>query len=262
MSNKSTFAVIPDKHTTAEIALLAAETGAIVFDTDKEMCYEYIDSAWVPLTVGGDNNVMGNAAKTSYNKLTGYTKIDNRPSSISSQSYAIQVRGYQRDTTGTYKSVDSEADIRTTGGASAYGVSGVAKVDGGVTATASTVIGCYGQARVDTSGVLAGASFLVGLYGLIEASPAMTATHVTSCWLDSHQANAVTGEHDLLYMTNNGAAQMDQAIYIYGGNKITNLLRLSTVSGMVAATATTSGTSKKIKIIIDGTTYYLNAYTG
>jgi hypothetical protein len=109
---------------------------------------------------------------------------------------------------------------------------------------------------------MAGAGFMAGLYGLIEASAAITASHVCSAWLDSHQANAVTGSHQLLYMTNNGAATMDQAIYLYGGDKITALMELDHVSGMVSDTAETGGTAKKIKITIDGVVHYLNAYTG
>jgi hypothetical protein len=212
--------------------------------------------------IDGDANVMGNLLKTAYNKLTGYTKIDNRPAAgTSAGTYAIQVRGYHRDTSGNFFGIDNEADLYTTGTGSVRGASNVAKVRAGITATDSTLIGCYGQARVDSTGVLAGNSFLVGLYGLIEASPAVTANHVTSCWLDSHQAEAVTGEHDLLYMTNNGAAVMDQAIHLYGPN-ITNFIKLDTCSTFVTATATTSGTSKKIAIDVDGTTYYINIYTG
>ncbi len=213
--------------------------------------------------LGKDTNYIGNVLKTSYQRVTGYTKFDNRPAEGTSAGlYAIQVRGYHRDTSGNFIGVDCEADLKTTGTGSIRGTQGVGKIRSGVTGTGSTIIGVYGQARVDTGGVMAGNSFLCGMYSLIEASPAITANHVTSLWLDSHQANVVTGAHDLLYMTNNGAAQMDQAIHIYGGNKITALFNLDTVSGMVAATATTSGTSKKIKIKINGVTYFLNAYTG
>jgi len=212
--------------------------------------------------VGNDSNVIGNLLKTSYNKLTGYTKIDNRPAAgTSAGSYALQVRGYHRDTSGNFTGVDCEADLYTTGTGTVRGTQGVAKVRSGVTATGTTLIGVFGEAKCDTGGVVAGSSFLAGLYGLIEAGPAMTATHVTSCWLDSHQANAVTGEHDLLYMTNNGTAVMDQAIHLYGPY-ITNFIKLDTCSTFVTATATTSGTSKKIAIDIDGTTYYINVYTG
>lgn len=143
----------------------------------------------------------------------------------------------------------SDNNIGATGTASATAILWVATVETGVTATWSTIIGTYGQARAD--GTVAGASFMTGLYGLIEASAAITATHVTSCWLDSHQAAAVTWQHDLLYMSNNGAATMDQAIYIYGWNKISNLFELNTVSGMTNA-ANGSGADVYINITIDG----------
>ena len=205
-------------------------------------------------------NVIGNTAKTSYNKLTGFTKIDNRPSSVSAESYGLQVRAYHRSTgSGNFTGVDSETYLKATGSGSIRSVQGVAQIASGVTGTDSTLIGTYGQARVD--GDMAGNSFLVGLYGLIEASTALTANHVTSCWLDSHQANAVTGQHDLLYMTNNGAAVMDQAVHLYGPN-ITVWHNFDTCNEFIANTATTSGSSKKIKISIDGTTHYINAYTG
>ena len=207
---------------------------------------------------GSTQNTIGNALKTSYNKLQGYTKIDNRPATVSAEAYALQIRGYQRDTTGTYKSVDAEAGIRTDGAASAYGVSGVAKLDGGVTATAVSIFGVYAQARVDTGGVLAGNSFLVGSYSLIEAGPAVTANHVTSCWLDSHQADAVTGAHDLLYMTNNGAAVMDQAIHLYGPN-ITSFINFDTCSTFLTSGGATSVT-QKLAVMVDGAVRYINLY--
>ena len=216
-------------------------------------------------TIGASSleNVIGNSDKTSYNKLTGYTKIDNRPSTVSAESYALQARGYQRDTTGIYKSIDSEAELRTTGGASVYGVSGVAKVDGGVTATASSVFGLYGQARVDTGGVLAGNSFLCGTYSLIEAGPAVTANHVTSLWLDSHQANAVTGQHDLLFMSNNGAAVMDQAIHVYGQSitSFINFASCTTVSdSSFISTGGATSVTNKIAVMVDGAVRYINLY--
>jgi hypothetical protein len=63
-------------------------------------------------------------------------------------------------------------------------------------------------------------------------------------------------------MTNNGSATLDQAIYVYGGDKTTALMELDTCAGMVSDTAETGGTSKKIKITIGGVVHYINAYTG
>jgi hypothetical protein len=141
-----------------------------------------------------------------------------------------------------------------------YGLFGVALVASTFTVTGGTIVGTYWQARVD--GALAGASFVAGLYGLVEASSAMTASHVCSAWLDSHQNNAVTGSHQLLYMTNNGSATMDEAIYLYGGDKMTALMSLDHCAWMVSATAETGGTAVKIKINVDWVLHYINAYTG
>lgn len=208
----------------------------------------------------GTTNYIGATAKTGYNRLAGYTKIDYRPTGGGTNSYALQARMEIGGTSGSFIGFDNETHLKATGTASVRGTQGVAVVDATYTATGTTLIGTYGQARAD--GNVAGSSFMAGLYGLIEASAAITASHVASIWADSHQANAVTGEHELIYASNNGAATMDSVMYIYGGDKITNLLKLKTVSGMVSDTAETSGASKKIKIDIDGTTFYINAYAG
>lgn len=243
---------------------LIAQTDGSLLDSSTNGAYNTSVTGTVAVTgnanLEGTTNQIGDDAKSAYNKLTGHTKIDDRPTGGTADDYALQVRSESAKATGTHWGVDCETHLKADGAASLRSVQGVAVVDATFTATASTLIGTYGQARAD--GTVAGASFMTGLYGLIEASAPITATHVTSCWLDSHQAEAVTGQHDLLYMTNNGAAQMDQAIHIYGGDKVTALLNLDTVSGMVAATAETGGSSKKIKIVIDGVVHYINAYTG
>lgn len=206
----------------------------------------------------GARNQIGNAEKTSYNRVTGFTKFDNRPSSVSAEAYTIQVRGYNNATSGEFKGVDAHVYLRTNGSGYLRGSKGVAMVDSGVTATGSWIIGASGMAVVD--GVMAGASYLVGLSGAIEASNApITAALVTSCWLDSQQNQAVTGVHNLLNMTNNGAAVMDEAIRVHAGGKITNLLALNSVSGMVSASKAT-GSASKIKITVNGSTRYINIY--
>jgi hypothetical protein len=177
-----------------------------------------------------------------------------------SSFYNVELRAEFIGASGTFYGLNNEAHLDADGTASVFGNFGVAKVTTGFTCTDGTIVGCYGQARAD--GTMAGSGFMAGLYGLIEASAAITASHVCSAWLDSHQANVVTGSHELLYMTNNGAAVMDQAFFIYAGNSITALMEINTASGMVSDTAETGGTAKKIKITLDGVVYYLNAYTG
>jgi hypothetical protein len=241
-----------------------AQTDGSLLDSSTNGAYNTSITGTIAATgnanLEGTTNQIGDDAKTAYNKLTGHTKIDDRPTGGTSDDYALQIRSESAKETGTHCGVDCETHLKADGDTSLRSVQGVAVVDATFTATDSTLIGTYGQARVD--GTMAGNSFLCALYGLIEAGTAITANHVTSLWLDSHQDEAVTGAHDLLYMTNNGAAQMDQAIHLYGGDKITALMNLDTCSGMVADTAETGGTSKKIKVVIDGVVHYINAYTG
>lgn len=216
------------------------------------------------LNVFGVNGALyaGDTAKLAQNQIRGRLKLDVRPTGGTLEDYAFQIRSESGKTSGTHLGLDNETHLKATGAANIMSTRGVAVVDTGFTATAITLIGIYGQARAD--GTLAGeGSMMAGLYGLIEASAAITASHVCSAWLDSHQANAVTGEHELLYMTNNGAAQMDQAIFIYGGDKITRLLKIdATDAGMVDdATGQTLTPTKKIKVMIDGVDLYIVAGT-
>jgi hypothetical protein len=216
------------------------------------------------LNVFGVNNALyaGNTAKTAQNQVRGRLKLDVRPTGGTTEDYAFQIRSESGKTSGTHLGIDNETHLKATGTATIMSTRGVAVIDTGYTATGVSLIGVYGQARAD--GTLAGSgSMMAGLYGLIEASAAITASHVCSAWLDSHQANAVTGEHELLYMTNNGAATMDQAIFIYPGNKITNLFTIDpTDEGLVDdATGQTLTPIKKINVKIDGTTYVIVAGT-
>jgi hypothetical protein len=213
------------------------------------------------LVVDGDfsaDRLTGLLYENETGSTVGSLKLHNH---LTTADYNTQLRSESIKTSGTHWGIDSETYLNASGTASIIGVQGVANLSAGFTSTAGTLIGTYGQVRSDGTFNAAG-GFLAGLYGLIEASSTTTASHMAAIWADSHQNNPVTGEHELIYASNNGLATMDSVIYVYGGNKITNLLNLSTVTGMVENTATTSGTSKKIKINIDGTTYYINAYSG
>jgi hypothetical protein len=188
----------------------------------------------------------------------GNTRFHKRPTS---DDYVIQLRSTFTGTSGTHWGVDAETHLIASGTASLRSVQGVAVLDATFTSTNGTLIGVYGQARADGT-FNAAAGFMAGGYFLIEASAAITASHVASLWVDSHQANAVTGNHELIYATNNGAAVMDSVMYVYGGNSITNLFTLNTVGGMVAdATGQSMTITKKIKLDIDGSTVYLQAGT-
>ena len=213
------------------------------------------------VTLGGSTSTIGNTAKTSQNLVKGRLKVDVRPTGGTTEEYAVQIRSESGKTSGIHYGLDAETHLKATGTTSIRGTMGVAVLDSTFTSTGGSLVGLYGQARSDGTFNNA-AGFLTGVYGLIEASTATTASHVASGWFDSHQVNAITGSFELLYLTNNGTATMGQAIYLYGGDKITNLISLDTVGGMVTDTATTAGASKKIKISIDGSTFYINAYAG
>ena len=162
-------------------------------------------------------------------------------------------------TSGTHYGINQEAHISATGTGSVFGVFGVGVVASTFTVTGGWIIGTYGQARAD--GTMAGGGIMAGILGLIEASAAITASHVCSAWLDSHQANAVTGSHQLLYMTNNGAAIMDEAIYLYGADKITAFVSFDDCDTMVTDIGGTLTPTQKILINVDGTPLYIQAGT-
>ncbi len=203
-------------------------------------------------------NVIGNTAKTSYNKLTGFTKIDNRPSTVSAETYGLQIRAYQRSTSTAFTALDCIGDIKTTGTATMRGVQGVATVASGITATGTTLIGTYGQARND--GTTAGDTFMAGLYGLIEEGGGTTvANHVCSAWLDTHAATAITGSYQLLYMTENGATALDQVMYVRAPGALV-FAEFDTCNEFVGNGAKSGGTAKTIKVSVDGVTHYINAW--
>jgi hypothetical protein len=197
-------------------------------------------------------------------RTNGIAKFFNRPTT---DAFAVQIKSEFTDTDAGHNCLEVTADCKSalaTGGGNTA-VQGVSRLAATYTATAGTLIGTYGQ--VCNLGTLNGSGImLAGLYGIVEDGGTYTAvSHVASCWLDSHLAQTVTaGEHELLYMTNNGATTMDQAIYVYAGNKITNLLNINTASGMVSANTAGGSTLnftnwKTIKIVLEGETYYLVA---
>jgi len=165
------------------------------------------------------------------------------------------------NTSGANYGTWNECHIAATGTATLRAQTNVAVVESTYTVTGTTLIGTYSQARAD--GTIAGSSFVAASYSIIEASAAMTVSHLCSQWLDSHQANAVTGSHQLAYWTNNGAATMDEALYLYGGDKISAFVNFDTCGGGMVTTATgeTMTVTDKIAITIGGATRYLQAGT-
>jgi hypothetical protein len=183
---------------------------------------------------------------------------------LSTDDYALQLRTEYNAATGNYFGMDCEVHqqvSRSTGGVRGLSVS--TRIVAGTTwSSIGAAIGIYAQIDPDAT-FTSSATILAALYGLGGVGGVFTAVgHLTSLWVDSHQAETVNGDHELIYMTNNGASTMDQAFYLYCNNNITNWFAFDTCTGMISNTATTSGSSKKILIDIDNTSYYINAYTG
>lgn len=216
-------------------------------------------ASYIAAAISAATNYIGNTAKTSYNRLAGYTKVDYRPTGGGTNSYALQIRHNIGAVTGAVSSLDHEVHMAVSNNNSVRGVQGVTVLDATFTATGATYNGLYGQFRSD--GTFAGSGFGAAIYGLVEASAEMTASHICSLWLDTHQALAVTGSYQLLYMTENGAEPLDQVMYIRTpGAKA--LMELDTCTAFIGDGAETNGTAKKIKITIDGVAYWINAYPG
>lgn len=138
-------------------------------------------------------------------------------------------------------------------------------------ATAQYIVGVHGRAKVSGTAYNT-ALCITGVHGQILSGGTYTkANHVSAIWADNHLISSAgdVSNHELIYMTNNntgsGSRTIGQAFYLYGVY-VTNLIYLDscTTGGMVSDTAASAvhGTStKKIKISIDGTTYYLLAST-
>jgi hypothetical protein len=195
-------------------------------------------------------------------RTNGIAKFFNRPTT---DAFCVQVKSEFTDTDAGHNCLEVTADCKAAlaAGGGNTAIQGVSRLAATYIMTGGSIIGAYGQ--VCNLGTINGAGAMVaGLYGLIEDGGVYTAvSHVAAAWLDSHLDQAVTaGEVELLYMSNNGDTTFDQAIYVYAGNKITNLLNISTASGMVSENTAAAGTLtftnwRTIKIVIDGTTYYI-----
>lgn len=170
-----------------------------------------------------------------YLDVHGYLEVHNHATTI---GYAIEAKSNFNGTTTQHFGITSTVEYEPTGGTATdggvQGLQGVGRLAASMTMTGGYLIGTYGQAcnlgTINGSGVM-----VAGLYGIVADGGTYTAaSHVCSAWLDSHLTKAVGGEHELLYMSNNGAVKMDRAIYIYGGTAsqgIAALFELNTCTG-------------------------------
>ena len=194
----------------------------------------------------------------------GVVKVHNRTDC--SGGYALEVKSEPTQLSGTHFGAEVTVDHKPTAATSALGVrgtGGIARLAATYTMTGGSMVGAYGQ--VCNLGTINGSGAMVsGLYGLIEDGGTYTAvSHLSAAWLDSHLTKTVTaGIKDFLYITNNGTTTFDNVIYVYAGEKITNLLTIesTTDAGLVSDAVTADYTftkTRKIKVNVGGETGYI-----
>ena len=237
--------------------------------------------------VTGDCTVSGNLAVTGTSDLTGKASIKtggelrvedgaafrvdgsqakffNRATATVAE-FCIQVKSEPTSPTLLHAMIEGTCDWDPSSAASAGGiraVQGVGRLKATKSATGGSMIGVYGQAA--NNGTLNGSGIMVAaLYGLLEAGGGIytSLSHISACWLDSHLTETISsGVFDLLYMTNNGSTQVDNAFYVYAGNKITNLFNINTASGMASVADIPNTAAGWIKVVVEGATKYIRLY--
>lgn len=204
---------------------------------------------------GADGSAAG---ETVLQTKFGVVKFHSRPNV---DAYVVEVKGEPTKVSGTYFNIESTADHKPSTATSALGLrglGGIARLAATYTMTGGSIIGAYGQA-CNLGTINGSGAFLAGLYGLLEDGGVFTSvSHIAAAWLDTHLTKTITaGIYDLLYMTNNGTTQVDNAIYIYAGNKITNLMTIDTASGMVGEKVSgdyTFTNTRKVRVVVGGQT--------
>jgi len=196
----------------------------------------------------------------------GVVKVHNRTSTTG--GYSLEVKGEPTQLSGTFFGVETTVDHKPSAATSALGArgnGGICRLAATYTMTSGSLVGSYGQ--VCSLGTLNGSGIMVsGSYSLVADGGTYTAvSHINAAWLDSQLAQTITaGKSEFLYITNNGSTTFDNALYVYAGNKITNLFEINTASGMVGANQAGGSTLnftnyRLIKIVLEGETYYLPA---
>lgn len=190
-------------------------------------------------------------------------KIHRRPTS---EGHAAEIKSEFDGVTGAHRCVEATADWEASPSSGVnIAISGVSRLQTGFTSTGGWLQGVYGQAAVN--GTLNGSDIHVNaLYGLIEDGGTYTeVSRVAVAWLDSHLSRTISaGDSCFLYISNNGSTVFDEAIYIYAGNKITNLFTLNTAEGLLGVSQGGGSTLnftdyRLIKVDLEGTTHYLIA---
>jgi len=192
-----------------------------------------------PVTFNGALNVRGSftvglldVAPTAQLYIKGSLKLHDH---ASVGDYAAQLRTESNKATGNYFGIDAEVHqmlSRTAG--QVRGISMCGRVTAGQTISgdASLIPGYF---LLDVDGTIDGSGLFAALVAKVDAGGTFTNVgHLASLWIDSLQAGPVVGNHELIYMTNNGECKIDQAFYLYGGTAaqgIANLFEFNTCTG-------------------------------
>lgn len=191
----------------------------------------------------------------------GVVKVHNRTSTTG--GYSLEVKGEPTQASGSFFGIETTVDHKPSASSSAAiaGNGGVCRLAATYTMTGGYLFGSYGQ--VCNLGTINGAGAMVaGSYSLIEDGGTFTAvSHISGAWIDSHLTKTITaGKSEFIYITNNGSTTFDNAIYVYAGNKITQLFEIDTASGMVSAATTADYTftkTRKVKVKVGGEVGYI-----
>jgi hypothetical protein len=179
----------------------------------------------------------------------------------STGDYAYQLRTESNKATGDFFGMDCEVHSMISRTADMVrGISMCGRVTAAKIMSGSSSI-IPGYFLLDVDGVINGTGLFAALVAKVDAGGTFTSIgHLASLWVDSTQEGSVTGEHELIYASNNGASQMDSFLYLYAGNKITNFFKIDTASGMVGDAVTADYTftkTRKVKVVVGGETGYL-----
>jgi len=126
--------------------------------------------------------------------------------------------------------------------------------------------------QLNLSGVITGSgTMLFGVMAQVHGSPTFTeCSHVAAIWADTILGVAPTaGFCEVVYMSHNGAAQLDQIVYMYGNAKVDYIWRMDACQDGAAANAIEGclcdGTKSydagdvAIRVNIDGDVFYIFA---
>jgi hypothetical protein len=240
--------------------------GAWAVDTRSKPVNWDLGSGILTFTPNGKGavKILGETSgntNTIFQTKHGLVKFHSRPNG---SGYAVEVKSEPTIITGTHYGIECTVDAKPSASDPAAGIRGggfIGRLAATYTKTGGSLIGGYSQAC--NLGTINGAgAMMAGHYALIEDGGVFTSlSHLAGLWVDSHLTKTISGgSADMVYITNNGSTQFDNALYIYAGNHITNLFTIDTASGMVGDAVTSDYTFTKtrlIKVVAGGETGYL-----